>query len=222
MDWEQAIEINWTALGRVITQLFSLLELVLEGPLRRLPRPLYSEAERLLTPAESALRRLIIIAARGLRVTLGPSRPMPQELLIAGSGAGRISFQLFDPRKRFGPNVLELHSNDGDPRIHFFGASALVPDFQPAQSKAPASSLDASALCRRYAALKHALETLPRQARRLARWRLRRERLEKPKFTSPLRPGAPPGQRRKPMLEIDHVLRACHGLAFDALREDSS
>lgn len=222
MDWEQAIEINRAALRRVVEQLFALLELALDGPLRLLPPALYSEAERLLTPAESALRRLIIIAARGLEVTLGPARPMPQDLVIAGGGTGRISFRLFDPRKRFAEEVSPSTGSAGNPRIHFFEATPLVPQLQQAPSAAPATNLDATMLCRRYLALKYALDTLPRQARRLARWRLRRAALENPKFTSPLRPGPPPGQRRKPRHEIDHVLRECHGLAFDALREESS
>ena len=222
MDWEQAIEINRTALRRVVEQLFALLELALDGPLRRLPPVLYSEAERLLTPAESALRRLIVIAARGLEVTLGPARPMPKDLVIAGNGAGRLSFPLFDARKGFSTDEPKPEIAAHVPRIHFFETSPLVPQFQRASIAAPATNLDATMLCRRYAALKYALDTLPRQARRLARWRLRRAKLENPKFTSPLRPGPPPGQRRKPRLEIDHVLRECHGLAFDALREESS
>jgi hypothetical protein len=43
-----------------------------------------------------------------------------------------------------------------------------------------------------------------------------------PKFTSPLRPGPPPGHRRKPKDEIDFVLKECHALARDVLGEDSS
>ena len=222
MDWEQAIEINRTALKRIVEQLFALLELALDGPLRRLPPVLYSEAERLLTPAESALRRLIVIAARGLEVTLGPARPMPQDLAIVGNGAGRLSFPLFDARKRFSADDPMQPMTANVPRIHFFATSPLVPQFRLAPSTTPATNVDATMLCRRYAALKYALDTLPRQARRLARWRLRRAKLENPKFTSPLRPGPPPGQRRKPRLEIDHVLKECHGLAFDALREESS
>ncbi|MBG1231746.1 hypothetical protein [Aestuariivirga litoralis] len=222
MDWTRAIEINRSALARVVAQLFGLLELALEGPLRRLPPLLYSEAERLLIPAESALRRLIVIAARGLQVNLGPTRPMPHDLVIASSGEGRLSFALFDTRKTFAEGTPAQNSTSVGPRIRFFDASPLVPQFNPAQSEAPARSMDASALCRRYAALKYALETLPRQARRLARWRLRRAQSDSPKFTSPLRPGPPPGQRATPRREIDHVLRECHGLAFDALRADSS
>ncbi|MGE3832703.1 MAG: hypothetical protein AB7F76_17055, partial [Parvibaculaceae bacterium] len=77
-------------------------------------------------------------------------------------------------------------------------------------------------LTRRLAALKRALDDVPRQARRLARWRARREKAKAPKFRSPLRPGHPPGYRRKPVHPVDDVLIECHELAWDALRPDTS
>ena len=39
---------------------------------------------------------------------------------------------------------------------------------------------------------------------------------------SPLRPGRPPGHRRKPDHEVDEVLTECHGLAWEALKPDTS
>jgi hypothetical protein len=80
----------------------------------------------------------------------------------------------------------------------------------------------AARLTRRLQALKLALDDLPRQARRLARWRVRREKAQSPKFKSPLRPGHPPGHRRKPVHEVDEVLIECHGLACDAMKPDTS
>jgi hypothetical protein len=80
----------------------------------------------------------------------------------------------------------------------------------------------AARLTRRLQALKLALEDLPRQARRLARWRVRRENMPSPKFKSPLRPGHPPGHRRKPVHLVDEVLIECHWLAFDAMKPDTS
>jgi hypothetical protein len=80
----------------------------------------------------------------------------------------------------------------------------------------------AERLTRRLQALKLALDDLPRQARRLARWRVRRENAKAPKFTSPLRPGRPPGYRRKPVHEVDEVLAECHGLACYAMEPDTS
>ncbi len=52
----------------------------------------------------------------------------------------------------------------------------------------------------------------------MARWRARREAEKAPKFKSPLRPGQPPGHRRKPTHEIDNILAKCHWLAWEAMR----
>ena len=77
-------------------------------------------------------------------------------------------------------------------------------------------------LGRRLEAVKMALENLAAQAKRLARWQARRDRMRSPKFRSPLRPGSPPGHRKEPRHEVDAVLSECHALASDALNEDSS
>jgi hypothetical protein len=86
----------------------------------------------------------------------------------------------------------------------------------------PDGLVNSERLSRRLQALKLALDDLPRQARRLARWRARRENMPSPKFTSPLRPGRPPGYRRKPVHEVDEVLIECHGLACYAMEPDTS
>ena len=42
-------------------------------------------------------------------------------------------------------------------------------------------------------------------------------------FTSPLRPGLPPGHRRKPTYDVDcEIPVTCHGLAFDAMKPYAS
>ena len=70
-----------------------------------LPRHLYRAVLRLLRPAEAAVRRLIIVAARGLVVTLPPARPrMPKPkpaILRNGVGAGILM-----PRGYRGPPPL--------------------------------------------------------------------------------------------------------------------
>jgi hypothetical protein len=221
MDWARAIEINRTALARIVAEIFAVLGLVAGGTLDHLPRGLYLAADRLLRPAESALRRLIVIAARGLVVKLRPKRPMPKGLVIVGKGAKAMSFRLFDTRKTFDfiapenplfVTVKTYESNPFNPFSSYYQSRPVARDGGP----------NALHLSRRLAAFAHALETLPRQALRLARWTERRKMLEKPAFTSPLRPGPPPGHRRKPLLEVDLVLRECHGLAWDVLREDTS
>jgi hypothetical protein len=172
------------------------------------------------------MRRLIVIAARGLVAKRAPSRPIPAGLIGKGR-LSRPSFQLFDPRENFALTQRRTFARN-PPRIHFFGSDprvvALWSSPQPVADPAPPPDglVNAERLTRRLQALKLALEDLPRQARRLARWRVRRENSRTPKFRSPLRPGHPPGYRRKPVHQVDDVLIECHALAFDAMRPDTS
>ena len=225
MDWDLAIKRNGEALKGIIEALFAMLGLAGDAPVVRIPQPLHRAVLRVLRPTESAMRRLIIIAARGLVVKLAPSRPKPGGPIGKGGGSKCPSFQLFDPRKNFAE--LRQHRRRftrNPPRIHFFPYDTLSPA-RPTAADAPPPPdglVNAERLTRRLQALKLALEDLPRQARRLARWRVRRENMPSPKFKSPLRPGHPPGYRRKPVHEVDEVLIECHGLACDALRPDSS
>ena len=229
MDWARAIERNSEALKGIVAALFAMLGLDGTDMVARIPQPLHRAVLRVLRPAESAMRRLVVIAARGLVVKVAPSRPMPAGPIGKGGGRSRPSFQLFDPRKRFAElrqHRVKVMRNP--PRIHFFGSdprvAALWSARPPAAAPAPPPDglVSAEPLNRRLQALKLALEDLPRQARRLARWRLRREKAPSPKFRSPLRPGRPPGYRRKPVHEVDEVLIECHGLAWDAMRPDTS
>jgi hypothetical protein len=213
MDWARAIKRNREPLLDIVAALFAMLGLTGGGSVARIPRGLYYDVLRVLRPAEYAVRRLIVIAARGLVVALPPSRPMPPGRIIGRGGRPRNSFQLFDPRKRFSfdaPAFSGAHGSTNDPQVN--ATPALLSE----------AHVNATSLCRRLEALKRALEDLPRQAKRLARWRARREAMPNPKFTSPLRPGRPPGHRRKPTHEVDEVLIECHGLAFDALKPDTS
>ena len=75
MDWALAIERNSEALKGIVAALFAMLGLVGEATVSRIPQPLHRAVLRVLRPAESAMRRLIVIAARGLVVKLVPSRP---------------------------------------------------------------------------------------------------------------------------------------------------
>ncbi|MFZ2098990.1 MAG: hypothetical protein WAU86_00320, partial [Oricola sp.] len=61
------------------------------------------------------------------------------------------------------------------------------------------------------------------QARRLARWRARRDLglLRAPRF-SPMRPGWPPGRRKRPIHEIDEILKDLHSLAVYAEKSPNS
>jgi hypothetical protein len=226
MDWARAIERNSDALRGIVAALFAMLEAAGGATVARLPRPLHRAVLSVLRPAESAVRRLIVIATRGLVVKPVPARPMPAGPIGRGGGS-RLSFRLFDPRKRFAPQRREIGPR-AIPRIHIFGRDprviALWASPPPAASAPPPDDgrINSRRLFLRLQAVKHALDDLPRQARRLARWRARREKVPSLRFRSPLRPGRPPGHRRIPVHDVDRVLAECHGLARDALAPDTS
>ena len=228
MDWDLAIKRNSKALKGIIEVLFALLGL--DGPdaASRIPRSLHSAVLGVLRPAESALRRLIVIAARDVVVKLAPTRPMAEGLKIGKVGGNRPpSFQLFDPRKREAPLrvrkftrlVSRIHFFPHDPRI-----SALFPTPRPVVEPPPPPDgrVSATRLHRRLKALKSALEDLPRQAKRLVRCQERRKASPSLKILVPLRSGHPPGYRRKPIHEVEEILTECDWLAWEAMKPDTS
>ncbi len=226
MDWPLAIDRNRDALRRIIAALFALAGLAPGGTLKTLPRQLFYAVLFILRPTESAVRRLIVIAARGLVLTLRASRPLPASLpAFSGAGAMRApAFALIDPLKHFDPEAIW----DAAPPPLL----ASVPDFHDPnwgyrEFSSPDEPVNAGLIARRLNALKRALDDLPRQARRLVRWQAKRDLALKGPFRpmrmTPFRPGLPPGWRQRPLHEIDHVLRECHGLALDAMeRRDTS
>jgi hypothetical protein len=221
MDWAKAIERNQVALARIVAEIIALVGWVAGGRLDRLPHSLYLAAERLLRPTESALRRLIVIAARGLVVKPSLSRPMTKGKVMRAGAKGLTSFPLFDTRKRF--DFIEPE-NPLLVMVKTYSSNPFNPFEQNTQRRVqePADRDYTLSLARRLAAVKQALETLPQQAQRMARWQAKRKTMDKPKFTSPLRPGRPPGYRGEPESKIDFILQETHGLACDALRVDSS
>jgi hypothetical protein len=230
MDWDLVIKRNSEALNNIVAALFAMLGLDGTDMVGRIPKPLHSAVLRVLRPAESAVRRLIVIAARGLVVKVAPSRPMPKGQMIGKGGAPRVSsFKLFDTRKDF-PELRQRRVRYAKcpPRVLFLGPDSRVDDLWPARQPvaAPVSPPDglvnAERITRRLQAIKLALDDLPRQARRMARWRVRREAVKTPTFKSPLRPGQPPGHRRRKIHEVDEILDNCHWLAWEALKIDTS
>jgi hypothetical protein len=83
----------------------------------------------------------------------------------------------------------------------------------------PDDPVDARRLALRFAALARVLDDLPREARRFARWKARRQ-AGLVRRTWPMRPGRPPGCRpagHGPRHEVHDILDVVHGLAFWAL-----
>ena len=216
MDIPAAIELNKTALLRIVAGLFTLLE----AAQARIPLALHRRIARVLRPAESAARRLIVTFARITRLKAPPSRSRlpPRGLGQAARGERRrAAFPLFDPRQRFlrkrrarAPRILSLAS-DAAPRHRSTGVRDTSDGMEISDT-----------LLRRLAALKDALENLPRQARRLVRALARRQNIPRLRFRMPLRMGHAPGHRKKPRLEIDSVLHDCHWLARNTVAPDTS
>jgi hypothetical protein len=157
----------------------------------------------------------------------------------------RMSLPLFDPLTRFGsrrrhsrPTVPPRIRSMDDPR-------GFVP--LPALSTPSADDpLGATTLHRRLEAIGRALDDLPGQANRLARWQTRRDaQLARDRSTDvqpqaphagnaaqprrrfqrlgPMRPGRPPGWRRKANHDVYDTLDELHGLAvWSRERRDSS
>ncbi len=242
-----------------------------------LPRHLHRTILRLLRPAESAARRLIIIAARDVVVPPPPPRkpkPKPMSIFVRpgemrtgivlpyGVKPSDILPALAKPRQP--PRTLSLPLLDtmrglprprrplttGVPRIWAPGCGEpyRAPSRLPTM---PGDPVDATRLAMRLQAIGRALDDLPRQAMRFARWRARLDvatgdirhafgeqdirhhdadaltaSLQPawlPRRLSPLRPGRPPGGQRKPTHEVHAVLADLQHFAQLALqRTDTS
>jgi hypothetical protein len=127
----------------------------------RLSWPVYRAVLQVLRPAEAAVRRLVIVVARGMVVKPSPVRAAPAGLKISSKSRGRVSFRLFDPRKRFegvtgrrrkGPRIRVI-GRDFDPRIPPFFRPGYVPP-PPKPAPPPDGTVNAGPLCRRLAAIK--------------------------------------------------------------------
>jgi hypothetical protein len=235
-NWDLAIKRNSEVLAGIVETLFVMLGLVGEATVSRIPLPAYRSVLRILRPAESALRRLIVVAARGVVVKPVASRPRlvgPAKTRNAKKSLQpRVpSFQLFDPQTRIVLPRRRMPPRPG-PRIHMFNADnelvTIWPPPQPATSPAapPPKSADglvsAARAIRRLEALDAALANLPRQAMRLARWRMRQETSPNPSFKTPLRRGHPPGHRKRKIHKVDDLLSECDWLALRAVMSDTS
>jgi hypothetical protein len=222
MDWNMVIERNSERLFTVVATLVAMIRVHGGGMAAFLPRHVYSAALILLRPAESAVRRLIIIAARGLvvKLKLGAARAFPAGLSLHTSADRIPAFCLIDPLKRFAPEDFEWGKTKEQvlPRISVPGL--FDPVFPQQATLDTDDMIAASALGRRVQALRFALDHLPQQARRLARWKARRELARraglKPDRLSPFRPGFAPGYHRSKPQEVDDILSECHHFAREA------
>ncbi len=210
MNDEVIINYQVTALMRLVASMFALFGLVPNGPvIASIPADIRRRVLRVLQPAESALRRVILMKARGLIVSISPKRPAPKGLRLKGKGTGdRIpAFVLFDPRKWF-RELAKPHRilRGAGPRISGFDEQR--PAFEPSVPRS--AEANPANLCRRLQVLQNALETIPAQAKRLARLQARRRAAGEPlRRTEPRRPGWPPGYRKHHTHPVDEILWDC-------------
>jgi len=214
MDWQLAINRNVGALLRLVAVLFAAVGLEPGGGAVKSMSPSVRRLVlRVLRPAESALRRLIVVAAHGLSPKARAKRPAPSGPIARGDGsAARVPpFALFDPRKYFRELATRRLGRGPGPCISFFDEDR---EAGPGPEEQDDSTPDPAALCNRLHALRGALEDIPAQARRLARVQLRRRAAGKTRrYTDPLRPGWPPGHRQRRTHAVDEILGECQILA---------
>jgi hypothetical protein len=225
INWDRAIARNREALLRILAALFAMAGFAGGATATTLPRHLHNHVLRILRAAESAVRRLIVIAARDLVVVVAPRKqattPSTTTTTTGTSVPAIPALPLLDPRKRFEFRPRRRRAKSF-PRICVIGVSEPRP-IPDNWIPSPDDEIDAAPLCRRLAGLKRALDNLDGHARRLARWKARRDLgLNRTRRFHPMRPGRPPGHRKRPVHEIDDILRECHALAHDAQREDTS
>src|SRR4051812_21090227 len=117
MDWAYTIERHRQPLLGIVATLYAMIGLTDGGKVERLSWPLYRAVLSVLRPAEAAVRRLIVVAARGLVVKPYVPRPAPAGLVISGKGEGRLCFRLFDPRAPLDGGARRRNAPKPGPRL---------------------------------------------------------------------------------------------------------
>ena len=240
MDRNSAIEHWRVPLLGVIAKLFAEIGLTEGGTVERISKPLHRFILGRLRTAESAVRRLIIAAARDIVVEPLPRRPASTGPKVPRKSTGepkqrrkrRPLFNLFDALKRVGRRFKKKRRGP-EPRIRILGdppdtrhpaLRAFRQPKPPPPPPAPAvekeevvddGTVDARHLVRRLLAVMDAVQDIPRHAMRLALWQARPKEERRPERWSPMRPGRPPGYRQRNIHEVDEILKECHWLALE-------
>jgi hypothetical protein len=161
MDWDFSIERNRGMLLPHIAALFARIGLVDGGSVERVSRPLYRKVSDLLRSAESAVRRLIIVMARNIKVEPRPKRAMPKGVLRSRKGTfqgknqgngkadsegrdrkpSKPCFNLFDPERRADFGQVRRRRRKGakvEPRVHvILPSNPNIPWFLRGRSAPP-------------------------------------------------------------------------------------
>ena len=227
MDWNFAIERHRLPLLGLVRALCAEIGLTEGGTVDRVPKPVHRYVLRILRTAESAVRRLIVAAARNIVVE--PREPRPAKPRQKPSAKPKAEgeakprrkrkplFNLFDTLKRFGRRFRKKRRGP-EPHVHsiesfFRQKEAEIAAAQAKQKVVDDGMVNAAPLIRRLLACADALTDIPGQAMRLAQWQARPKEERRPERWSPLRPGRPPGYRRRAIHEVDEILKECDWLA---------
>ena len=239
MDWNLAIQHNQAVLLRNVMWLFTWLKMDVGGSVETMPRLKRLTILFVLRPTESAYRRVLLVAAlvrqvvaprlkartagseRSERKTgdkIAATRPLPFKLVDA-----RKPFDLNPDRPKYvsgpGPWVTDLWSDDPIyDRTALYAHQAKMNRPPPA----PDDEESVAALCRRMNALMAALQDLDGQTLRMAKLQTRIRNQIRKVGKLPIRvmrPGLPPGFRKRQKHEVDEVLAECHRLALMAQHE---
>ncbi len=195
-----------SALIRVVSALLASAGLAAGAVIVVLPRDVRLSVLRVLRPAESAARRLIVVAAQRLGFAAPGGRRALVGMIPKGEGGTMPRFALFDPRKRF----PELSTGAGFAR----GFAPRISGVDEVRVDPRIRAKSDMRLIARLKALHAALKDISGQARRLATVLAKRRATgEVPRRTSPLRPGFPPGHRQRRVHEVDDILAECDLLA---------
>ena len=220
MDGLQTVDWHRAALLRVLLGLFAVVGLVPGGAaVTRLPGSVRASIRRVLLPAETATRRLVLYLA--VRVTLverGAASLTSKRKKRKGVAKRERSpiFRLYDSFKYF-PELADSRKRPSfgrGPRIWLFDGFDHLRN-PPIAEKVERDPDDGTQICRRMQALHRALNDMPAQAKRLAREMAKRASgPARNGKLSPIRPGAPPGARANRTHEVDELLYVCHTMAF--------
>ena len=251
MDWDLAVEHKRVPLLGQVKDLLAEFGLSEGETVARVSKSLYLLVAGKLRKAESAVRRLIFVAARNIVLEPPAKRPVqakpeissedkaqPREEAKAETpvrirGKRRPSFSLFDPPNRYEKGYRPPPKRRRpEPRLQIvdIGSNTHLPLYLVYRQALPATPapvaednaaddgmVDATKLIRRILAAIDALQDIPRQAMRLARWQAKPIEERRPGRWSPLRPGKPPGFRERPKHEIDAILKECDWLARNVM-----
>jgi hypothetical protein len=231
---DPAVARNRDLLAGIVAMLAAMVGLTAGRVVGRIEKALRLEVLRILRPAEAAVRRLIFIAAHGVVAKTATPRTVPEfaKFPRGERKPRRPSFRLTDP---MAPMVgYHVVSDAASGHVPFAQRGPRIRSIAPVDPTVPAllatrrskpdrpddDDVRSKALIERLQAIASALDNIPRQAQRLARWTARRAAAAKQRlvYTSPLRAGPPPGSRKEPVHDVDRILTECHIRAFDVRR----